>query len=115
MTRVLGHLRLAAVHLAAALLQHGCLEAAPSLPGAAGSATPVERGELLLSCLMALGEAPAAARCTDGIAFRFDDQAAETVSMTIFRGELESSHAAACGEPPPGGLLDHVRSQVPAT
>lgn len=55
MLRVLRHLRLAVVQLAVSLLQHACLEAPDPLPGA-GSANAIERGELLLSCLISLGE-----------------------------------------------------------
>lgn len=54
MLRVVGHLRLAAVQLAALLLQDACLLAHDALPGTSAT-DPVARGELLLTSLIALG------------------------------------------------------------
>lgn len=66
MLRLVGHLRLAVVQLAALLLQDACLSAHEPLPGspvaaAAGSAeecAATARGELLLTSLIALGKPP---------------------------------------------------------
>ena len=69
MRRLLQHVQLGSQHLAGLLLQHGFLQRHPPLPSIASAGvhaevSPAERGERLMSALIAIGEVSCVAALT---------------------------------------------------